>query len=235
MIALCCTFLILSCSIQLYGINSFRHQILAGIRHNRLKTSSIHFETLQRRYCSFILFGKISKAEEQDQLQEQGILTGSGENDDRMTLPYTGLVGYEPQNLFYKPIDMFDPLKDTSDLPGADGSPEKIAAIQDRIKQRVAELEAAGQWDDDPDAGRNPLQSKPMIETMVDMLKVCQPFESLDEFVLTYILTAAMTIALSVYLLFLGDFLPPIMKAFVTADFDSEFLSNFINNLQSSG
>lgn len=34
----------------------------------------------------------------------------------------------------HRPIEEYDPLKNTDDLPGEDGSPEKIAAIQKRIE-----------------------------------------------------------------------------------------------------
>jgi hypothetical protein len=88
------------------------------------------------------LYGKIAKNEEKP---AQG--TGTNGEPESITLPYNGMVGYEPNNLFYEPIDVSDPLKDTSELPGEDGSDEKIEAIQARIQARVDVLKKTGQWD----------------------------------------------------------------------------------------
>jgi len=102
-----------------------------------------------------------------------------GTDDDKMTLPYAGLVGKEQGGLFDKPLAVFDPIKNVDDLPGADGSAEKIEAIQRRIQERVEELKKAGEWGDEGDAfGRDPLAKQPIWTTMAMQIKSCRPFES---------------------------------------------------------
>ena len=81
---------------------------------------------------------------------------------DMVTIPFDGLVGRDQGSLFDRPLDVFDPIKDTDSLPGADGSDEKIAAIQARISDRVAAMRQAGQWDDGGDAfGKDPGRWRP--------------------------------------------------------------------------
>ena len=67
-------------------------------------------------------------------------------------------TGFEQGKLFNKEVDVYDPLKDTDNLPGKDGSDEKIAALQQRIQDRVDALKKSGEWDDDQDTfGSDPL------------------------------------------------------------------------------
>ena len=59
--------------------------------------------------------------------------------------------GRENGSLFDKPLNVYDPLKDTADLPGEDGSPEKIAAIQAHRRPCSTELKKSGEWGDEGD------------------------------------------------------------------------------------
>jgi hypothetical protein len=160
------------------------------------------------------------KEEEQEQTTES--------DDEMITIPFTGLVGKENGALFDKPLEVFDPLKNTDDLPGADGSEEKIAAIQQRIQERVDALKKAGQWDDNDEVyGKDPLAKQSILQTMAMQLKVCKPFDSVDELALTYVLLIATTGALMAYLLVLRETFDTFIEWFVATDFD--WVANFAN------
>mmetsp|Transcript_7508 Transcript_7508/g.12485 ORF Transcript_7508/g.12485 Transcript_7508/m.12485 type:complete len:210 (+) Transcript_7508:130-759(+) len=187
----------------------------------QLHTSAYRVGIHQRGMQSSRLHGKISKTEE---------TPGKGKVDDKeedgmMTLPHSGLVGYEPNNLFYEPVETQDPLKDTSDLPGEDGSDEKIAAIQQRIQERVEALKAKGEWDDTQEFGTDPLSRQPIWQTMAMQVKACRPFESVDDLLLTYILVIVSTLSISAYLVFLRESLDSIVSWYVNTDFDTDFFS----------
>lgn len=172
------------------------------------------------------IFAKVARTEEDEKITkvEKG-------TDKMMNLPYSGLVGYEPNNLFYEPIDISDPLRDTNDLPGADGSDEKIEAIQQRIQQRVEALKAAGEWDDEyTEFGKDPLVNLPIWQGMIMQLKSCKPFESVDELALTYLLVLLTTFATIVYLAFLRDSLDTVFTWYLNTDFDSDFITNLFKN-----
>jgi hypothetical protein len=152
------------------------------------------------------------------------------ENEGGMAIPFDGVVGKENGALFDKPLNVYDPLKDTADLPGEDGSPEKIAAIQKRIEDRVAELKVAGEWGDEGDAfGSDPLSNQSLISTMAMQMKACKPFETFDELALTFILVMTTTVLLSGYLILLRDNFDAAASWFIHTDFDSDFLSNLIS------
>ena len=83
---------------------------------------------------------------------------------------------------------------------------KKIAAIQARIEDRVAELKKSGEWGDEGDVyGADPLAKQSLVTTMGMQLKACKPFETIDELALTYLLVLVTTITLSVYLVVLRD------------------------------
>lgn len=154
----------------------------------------------------------------------------AGKTDELVTIPFDGLVGRDQGSLFDKPLDVFDPIKDTDSLPGKDGSDEKIAAIQARITERVAVLKKAGQWDDGGDVfGKDPLKTQPIWQTMAMQVKICKPFDSADELALTYVLLLMTTIFLMAYLIVLREFFDGFIVWFTTTDFDNEFLSGLFN------
>lgn len=154
----------------------------------------------------------------------------AGRTEEMVTIPFDGLVGREQGSLFDKPLDVFDPIKDTDSLPGKDGSDEKIAAIQARITERVAVLKKAGQWDDGGNVfGTDPLKSQPIWQTMAMQVKICKPFDSVDELALTYILLLSTTIFLMAYLIVLREAFDGFIIWFTSTDFDNEFLSNLFS------
>lgn len=176
-------------------------------------------------HSSSPLFARVQKAEEEN----VDIMTteGGGEEGEGMAIPFNGVVGRENGALFDKPLSVYDPLKDTGDLPGEDGSPEKIAAIQKRIEDRVAELKVAGEWGDDGDVfGTDPLAKQSLVATMAMQMKACKPFETLDELALTYVLVLFTTVLLSAYLVFLRDSFDAAASWYIAADFDA--LSNLL-------
>lgn len=145
------------------------------------------------------------------------------EQGEFVTIPYEGLVGFERGALFAKPLSLFDPVQDTDNLPGEDGSEEKIKAIQLRIKQRVEEMKLSGEWSRDVDEfGQDPLAKMPLWEVMLQQLRTCKPFESIDELALAYLLMLLTTVVLSAYLLVLRDSFDSLLSWYLQADLDSE-------------
>ena len=154
----------------------------------------------------------------------------AGRTEELVTIPFDGMIGRDQGSLFDKPIDVFDPIKDTDSLPGEDGSAEKIAAIQARITERVSVLRKAGQWDDGGDVfGKDPLAQQPIWQTMAMQAKICKPFDSADELALTYILLLMTTIFLMGYLIVLREAFDGFIIWWTTTDFDSELLSTLFN------
>ena len=176
------------------------------------------------KYLSFNpLFGRAAKTEDSGATNSK---TGI-DKDETISVPYRGLVGYEPGSLFNKPVEVFDPLKDTSDLPGDDGSDEKILAIQQRIQDRVEALRKSGEWEDDSEEfGKDPLARQSIFQTMIMQIKACRPYESLSDLGLTYTLVLLSTFSVMAYLIFLRDILDTVITWYVKTDFDSDFLSN---------
>ena len=149
---------------------------------------------------------------------------------EMISLPYEGLAGFIPNNMFYEPIDISDPLKNTDDLPGEDGSEEKIDAILQRIQQRVEQLQVSGEWEDDSsEFGSDPLAKQPIWQTMVMQIQSCRPFETVDELALTYVLVVTSTLLIMGYLLFLMESLNAAVGWYVNTDFDADFISNLFN------
>lgn len=172
------------------------------------------------------LYGKIAKAEDSGSLNSK---TGV-DKDETISVPFRGLVGYEPGSLFNKPVEVYDPLKDTNDLPGEDGSDEKILAIQNRIQERVEALKKAGEWgdDDSEEFGKDPLARQSIFKTMIMQVKACRPYENVSDLALTYTLVLISTFSVMIYLIFLREVLDNAITWYVNTDFDSDFLSNLI-------
>jgi hypothetical protein len=109
-------------------------------------------------------------------------------------------------------------------------SDEKIAAIQSQIASRIAVIKKEGQWSDGPDVfGKDPLATQPIWITMAEQLKVCKPFESVEELATTYVLLLVTTTFLTTYLLLLRDSFDGFIVWFIKSDFDNEFLSILFN------
>lgn len=178
-------------------------------------------------YSKTTLSARLANKQDEDATQS---LSGKPDDDEFMSIPYKGLVGYEPGSLFDKPLELFDPAKNTDDLPGEDGSPEKIAAIQSRIQARVEQLKSQGEWVEGDEFGKDPLRSQPIFTTMAQQLQACRPFETVGELGLNYLLVLATTLSLSVYLVFLRESLDGIISWYVKTDFDSDFFSNLLGS-----
>ena len=154
------------------------------------------------------------------------------EEDSTMRIPFDGIMGgADNNNLFEKPLDYYDPLKNLEDIPGEDGSEEKINAIQQRIQERVAQLKQTGKWEEEQEAyGRDPLRNQAIWVTMGQQLKSCKPYDSIGDLGLTYILVLGTTLLLGGYLIsarnLLDDFIPWIIKT----DFDEDFFNKLFNN-----
>lgn len=157
----------------------------------------------------------------------------SEEEDGPVRIPIDGLVGGERGlKLFDSPLEVYDPLKNTDDLPGKDGSEEKMSAIMQRIEDRVKQMKESGEWEREGDSfGKNPLANQPLYETMLMQLKACKPFESFDELLLTYSLVIFTSLTLSAYLLVLKFNLNSFMEWFVGADIDSDFMNEIMRNI----
>jgi len=165
-----------------------------------------------------ILNQRVAKNNKEDETQMQKVELG----EDEMIVPYTGLVGNEEGRVFNKPLQTFDPMDNTDDLPGEDGSDTKINAIQARIQARVEELKSAGQWEEDgDDFGMDPLRFQPLVVTMGEQVKVCKPFESISDLTLTYLLVLITTLALGSYLIALREGLDSFIGWYEASDFDA--------------
>ena len=141
--------------------------------------------------------------------------------DGQVEVPFNGLVGNSEGRLFNSAVDTYDPMQNTEDLPGEDGSDEKIQAIQDRIQQRVDELKRSGEWGEEGDEyGVDPLRTQNILVTMTDQVKACRPFESFGELTLTYLLVLGTTILLGSYLILLREGSEGFMSWFTRNDFD---------------
>lgn len=157
--------------------------------------------------------------------------TNESENEKMMSIPYDGILGKDRGSLFDRPLEIYDPINNTDDLPGEDGSDEKLNAIMKRIEERVELMKNRGEWDDEESFGSNPLSNKPIIEVMLMQLKACKPFESFDDLLLTYFLMVGTTISLSAYLIFLRENFNNFMLWFTGSDFDSEFMNSIMQNI----
>ena len=154
------------------------------------------------------------------------------ESAEPMRIPIDGLVGGERGlKLFDSPLDTYDPLKDTDDLPGEDGTEEKMNAIMERIDERVKQMKASGEWDEGDNFGKNPLSRQPLYTTMLMQIKACKPFESVDELALTYLLVILTSFLLAGYLLVLKSNLNNFMEWFVGTDVDSDFFNEIMRNI----
>lgn len=177
-----------------------------------------------RALQSHALYARVAKREEETTSEQT-------EGDGFITIPYEGLVGSERGGLFDTPLRMFDPMEDMDSVPGEDGSDEKIAAIQLRIKERVEELRKNGEWGEDVEEyGKDPLATLPLWQTIAMQLRTCKPYESTSELALTYVLILATTVVLSAYLLSLRDSLDAFIVWYTTTDFDGDAVSNLFRS-----
>ena len=130
-------------------------------------------------------------------------------------------------NLFSNPTD---PVAISIAPADSQVSDEKIAAIQSQIASRIAVIKKEGQWSDGPDVfGKDPLATQPIWITMVEQLKICKPFESVEELATTYVLLLVTTTFLTTYLLLLRDTFDGFIVWFTQTDFDNEILSILFN------
>lgn len=110
------------------------------------------------------------------------------------------------------------------------GGEEQLNAIQMKIADRVAALKKEQQWSDGPDVfGKDPLATQPIWLTMAAQIKVCKPFDSVEELATTYFLLLGTTTFLTTYLIVLRDAFDSFIVWFTTTDFDNEFLSMLFN------
>eukprot|EP01031_Cornospumella_fuschlensis_P026977 gene26977-32592_t len=136
-------------------------------------------------------------------------------------LPQEGLIGYQPGSLFYKPIDIYDPLDDAFNSPGEDGSPEKIAAIEQRIAEKVEKMKASGEWDKftGKEFGKDPLRDMPLPQAIIANIKAGRPFDSWGELWVTMFSVFATIFMLSAYLYGVSVLLEMFVTWFQKLDF----------------
>ena len=136
--------------------------------------------------------------------------------------------------MFSTPLKIYDPLDDIDDLPGEEGSDEKIAAIQKRIDEKVAALRKSGEWNDDEidNYGKDPLRGIALPNVMLMQLKACKPFESSSDLLLNYLLLIATTVVIGGYVVVLRDGIEVVMNWYVNTDFDTDFFSQLFGGSQ---
>jgi hypothetical protein len=134
-------------------------------------------------------------------------------------------------DIFAQPIDgPSSPTAFAAAAAATQGGDEKLTTIQKNIADRVAALKKEQQWSDGPDVfGKDPLATQPIWLTMAAQIKVCKPFDSVEELATTYFLLLGTTTFLTTYLLVLRDTFDGFIVWFTTTDFDNEFLSMLFN------
>lgn len=175
----------------------------------------------------FRLHYKASKPNRPDNIdnEDSEIEPPSEASRGSVNLPQEGLIGYQPGSLFYKPIDIYDPLENTYDLPGEDGSPEKISAIEKRIAEKVEKLKVSGEWDQftSKEFGKDPLRDVPLLQAVFSNIKAGKPFDSWGELAVTMFSVAATIVLLSVYLLGVTALCDSFVEWFKSLDFQIDF------------
>lgn len=139
-----------------------------------------------------------------------------GEEEEMIVLPFDGLVGRE-KGLFRKELDALNPIQAAYDLlPGEDGSPERKAAIEAAVRQRIAAIQADNYKpmlvDDDP------LKGVPLWKASLQMLAVCRPFESYSELALTFLLANLTTIVVGLYVTAVNTSFSSWMQWYIDSD-----------------
>jgi hypothetical protein len=134
-------------------------------------------------------------------------------------------------DIFAQPTDgPSSPAAFAAAAAATQGGDEKLTTIQKNIADRVAALKKEQQWSDGPDVfGKDPLATQPIWLTMAAQIKVCKPFDSVEELATTYFLLLGTTTFLTTYLLVLRDTFDGFIVWFTTTDFDNEFLSMLFN------
>jgi hypothetical protein len=150
-------------------------------------------------------------------------------DNEMVTVPFNGLLGSDASTLFDKPIEIFDPTKESDNLPGEDGSDEKIEAIMNQIQKRVEDLKSKGTWGEEiEEYGKDPLANISVWNTMMMQLKACKPFESVGELALTFTLLILTTVSLTLYILGMREAFDNFITWYLDTDFD--FISSIIRN-----
>lgn len=176
-------------------------------------------------HISSVLFARTAKKDvEAESTQESG---SSPVKEDTVTIPYGGLMNYERGTLFNEPLKVYDPLDDIDDLPGEDGSDEKLEAIMKRLDDRVESIKSAGQWNDEEieNYGRDPLRNIPLPQIMLMQLRSIKPYDTPSDLLLTYVLVLLTTAVLGGYVVVLSDVVEKVVSWYVNTDFDSDFFS----------
>ena len=97
------------CVVVVLALLVLQAEAFSGMRWSSL-ARTLSRESLGRRETS--LNGVSREAEDEAQKMDVGKMVGDGK------IPYGGVVGKENGALFDKPLQPFDPLKNTEDLPG---------------------------------------------------------------------------------------------------------------------
>jgi len=173
------------------------------------------------------LYGKIAPKSINEENQSG---SKSPKDTELVTVPFNGLIGSEGVAIFDKPLEIFDPTKEAVDnLPGEDGSDEKINAIMEQIQKKVEDLKSKGTWGEEiEEYGKDPLTNIPLWTTMMMQLKACKPFESVDELALTFTLLVLTTLGLTGYILLMRESFDSFIVWFLDTDFD--LISSIIRN-----
>jgi hypothetical protein len=177
------------------------------------------------------LIQRNARASKVEEKETSGELINSDNNPDgTVPLPYSGLIGMEGRNLFEKPLEVYDPTKELMDVPGKDGSEEQMLAMQKKIQDRVEALKKSGEWQrNNEEFGKDPLSEVPIWSAMISQLKSSKPFETWDEFALTYVLVLVLGTVMMGYILSIGYGIDEFIEWFEKTDFDSDFFQNLFS------
>eukprot|EP01039_Chlorochromonas_danica_P002010 gene2010-2193_t len=195
--------------------------------------------------ASTALFARVSKRQNEKESEDDGAATTttttasastsastqSGEEEGMVSIPYGGLAGYKQGSLFTDPVPLFDPLKDTSDLPGEVGSPENTAAMMRRIEERVAQLKQTPEWAEiqQTEFGKNPLEKIPFWEGLWIHAKAAQRDDNPDELPLVIFNSAFIIAFLAIYLSIVNSGLEHALDWYLRTDFDFDLSFPFLH------
>lgn len=218
--------------------------VVVGLNNARLRPAAARCLRPTAPVVSTVLFARDPKRQDGKESDQDGstVTTVSasastsastlpGGEEGMVSIPYGGLAGYKQGSLFTDPVPLFDPLKDTSDLPGEVGSPENTAAMMRRIEERVAQLKQTPEWAEiqQSEFGKNPLEKIPFWQGLWMHAKAAQRDDNPDELPLVIFNSAFIIAFLAVYLSIINSGLKSALDWYIRTDFDFDLIFPFLH------
>ena len=189
----------------------------------RISFVSRHLNIASRSRPSFTLNARVAKKVEEEISEEKDI-----KNDEMMTLPYNGLIGFEKGALFDKPVEVADPFTNPDSVPIEEGkdADEQAAAILKRLEEKVESLKASGEWEVYVESGKDPLADVPLLKQMAMQLEAAKVFDNFGETLLTYSLVVFVLFVIGGYVFIVNATASAFILWYENTDFDADYFSN---------